>query len=113
MSEKIMELVVWGDYNDADYVENTVVVSQEELDRLMPIIDALKKANASKRHLDEFEKDLEKEFGDDWEEFKECYVPYPPDGCADEIHTINNIQLVTYTDKTVEDLLPWPFSKAK
>jgi len=103
MSETHMELIVTGDWNDADYVENATVVSQEELDRLMPIINALKNAAAPNRHLDEFEEELEKEFGDDWEEFKDGYMPYAPD--SNEIHTITSILLVTYTDKKEEELL--------
>lgn len=36
-------LIIKADTNDADYIESTNVISQEELDRFMPLINAIKK----------------------------------------------------------------------
>jgi len=42
MQEPILELNITADTNDADYLKETWIIKQEQLDRLMPLIEALK-----------------------------------------------------------------------
>lgn len=42
MSEKVFELVITADSNDADYVTNTSHISEENLERIKPILKAIK-----------------------------------------------------------------------
>lgn len=36
-------LIIKGDYNDADFIERSTIISKEQLDRIRPLIEAIKK----------------------------------------------------------------------
>jgi len=119
-----MLLVVRGDYNDADFVTKITPITQEELDKFLPLIEALKKFKPytgmtdrapfkpmewNHKHnwpkgeygcrQDLGEKTLKELYGELAEEFDDEYVPHGGDSAGFSLHTIVEIFVVKLDKK--------------
>jgi hypothetical protein len=119
-------LVVRGDYNDADFVTKITPITQEELDRFLPLIEAIRefkpytgmtdpKKHSGKPHEwkhdhnwpkgeygcreDLGEKTLTDLYGEIAQEFDEEYVPSGGDSAGFSLHTIVEIFTVKLDKK--------------
>lgn len=105
LHESILELTIVADTNDADYVSQVSVIAQEDLDRFMPVIEAIRDTdNQHNWETNEYShgprpESAYAELGEDLvEEFNESFVPYGEHG----VHTIAVIQireLIVLSDK--------------
>jgi hypothetical protein len=111
-----MLLVVRGDYNDADFVTKIKPITQEDLDRFLPLIEAIKAFPRSKNYAgphnwpvgeygcreDLGEVPLAVAYGDLGElaqEFDETYVPHGDDSSGYSLHSIYEIYVVRFEKK--------------
>lgn len=121
-----MLLVVRGDYNDADFATKITPITQEELDKFLPLIKALKKFKPYKAFTksdhpidkpmewdhdhnwprgeygcrqDLGEKTVTELYGDLAEEFDEEYVPNGGEQSGYSLHTIVEIFVVKLDQK--------------
>lgn len=100
--KKYIEIV--ADTNDADYISSRTLVTDEEIEKIMPVIKAIKNfkpENKYDRHNYPDSKycddNVEEIYGDidGFDEFQEM-VPYSEHG----IHTITSIKLLIVTEET-------------
>jgi hypothetical protein len=109
-------LVVRGDHNDADFVTKATPITQEDLDRFLPLIEAIKAYPRAKNYAgphnwpvgeygcreDLGEKPLGVAYGDLGklaEEFDETYVPHGDDCSGYSLHSIYEIYVVRLEKK--------------
>ena len=104
----IKELCVTADTNDADYITRIEDITEEELEELMPLFDAINKFDAVNNQFkhswprSEYTRDEspEKNYPDIPKEtialFEECFCPYGEYG----IHTIEEILVYPKPVKT-------------
>jgi len=97
---KSYEIVVTADTNDADYIVETSVITEEELEKFKPVFDAINKFNTDLGNKwghnwpmhDRTDETLETIYPDvdpellSW--FDECFVPHSGE-CG--VHTIESI----------------------
>ena len=99
MKEQI-ELFIQADTNDADYVNQTTVITEEDLQRFKPLIEAI--AKNSKKHTHNWEvgeyargpspTEMYPQINEDLiQEFSENCVPFGAEGVG--THTIVKIQV--------------------
>jgi hypothetical protein len=109
-------LVVRGDHNDADFVTKITPITQADLDRFLPLIEAIKAYPRAKNFAgphnwpvgeygcreDLGDKPLAEAYGDLGalaEEFDETYVPHGDDSSGYSLHSIYEIYVVRFETK--------------
>lgn len=92
-------IIIEADMNDGDYVEKHSPISDENLEKFMPLIEAIKKEGSYNWQSSEYEdyppEEMYKEFGSELIEEFQQYVPRGEYG----IHTIEEITVYTVTDE--------------
>jgi hypothetical protein len=116
MDKTDLMLVVRGDHNDADFVTKITPITQENLDRFLPLIEAIRafprKPNYAGPHnwpVGEYgcREDLGDtplgvaygDLGELAEEFDETYVPHGDDNSGYSLHSIYEIYVVRFEKK--------------
>src|SRR5271156_3303994 len=125
-------LVVRGDYNDADFVTKATPITQKELNKFLPLIEAIhdfqpykgttdSKWGAPNEYLHDHnwprgeygcrtdlgEKTVTKLYGNLAEEFDELYVPNGGEQAGYSLHTIHEIYVVRFERKLLDAGKGW------